>query len=211
VRGSRRSIATRPLGIAPDASRSRRLRYEKAAGPFAIPSASEGSARIPNSSVWSGSPHGGPDPMEVLLFPQPTCRRRPNYVPGSLQGQAQAHLSADDPSTGLPPGPTAACPIRRPAQGRERIDRKAGLDERRLAFHPVCVLRETSPRQTHSASNDWRPLREAIARGFRMFSGAPRLHKAPGQTEAHPRDRTTRQSDAFAYRGQRVVKRAGLQ
>jgi hypothetical protein len=58
VRGSRRSIATRPLGIAPDASRSRRLRYEKAAGPFAIPSASEGSARIPNSSVWSGSPHG---------------------------------------------------------------------------------------------------------------------------------------------------------
>ena len=212
MRGSRRSIATRPLGIAPDASRSRRLRYEKAAGPFPIPSASEGSARIPNSSVWSGSPRGGPDPMEVLLFPQPTCRRRPNLVPRiAPRGKPKRTFRR----TICPQG----CPQNRPLPARSAALRReeSGSTGRRVLTRdawpsiPSAPRRGASPRETQSASNDWRPLREAIARGFRMFPGAPRLHKAPGQTEAHPRDRTTRQSDAFAYRGERVVKRAGLQ
>jgi hypothetical protein len=151
VRGSRRSIATRPLGIAPDASRSRRLRYEKAAGPFPIPSASK-------DPLESPTPRHGRAPLAGALTLWKSCSSlnlpaggAPTWSPGSLQGQAQAHLSANELPTGLPPGPTAACPIRRPAQGRERIDRKAGLYERRLAFHPVC------------ASTRGKPARDAIS------------------------------------------------
>jgi hypothetical protein len=141
VRGSRRSFATRPLGIAPDASRSRRLRYDKAAGPFPIPSASEGSARIPNSSAWSGSLAGALTLWKSCSSLNQPAGGAPTTSPDRSRGKPKRTFRRDDLSTGLPPGPTAACPIRRPAQGRERIDRKAGLDERRLAFHPVCVLR----------------------------------------------------------------------
>jgi hypothetical protein len=149
VRGSRRSIATRSRRIAPDASRSRRLRYEKAAGPFPIPSASK-------DPLESPTPRHGRAPLAGTLTLWESCSSlnqpaggTPTTLPDRSRGKPKRTFRQPIHPQSCPQGPTAACPIRRPAQGRERIDRKAGLDERRLAFHPVCVLRgRTRARRT---------------------------------------------------------------
>jgi hypothetical protein len=157
VRGSRRSFATRPRRSAPDASRSRQAPIREAAGHSIQPVVAD-SGESPTPSAGSGSLAGALALWVARPF-QPAHRRCPDPHPGSLQDGAQTLFSVN----GWPESCPVAYPIRRTAQGRGRIDRKAGRRERRQPpFRPFAERASSHGRRP--APDDWRPLREAIAR-----------------------------------------------
>ena len=95
MRGSRRSFATRPGGTLPTPLGARPAPIRKNGGALnSNPSASRGLWRIPNSVGWTGSLAGARKPYGSPASFNPPTRRRPDYRPGSLRSQAQAHLSA---------------------------------------------------------------------------------------------------------------------
>jgi hypothetical protein len=123
VRGSRRSFATHPGGVLLTPLRSRQAPVRGNGGASIQPVGAERTLANPQLRwLGSGSLAGALTLWRPCLF-QPTPRRHPNSHPGSLQDGAQVHLSTG----GWPEGFAAACPIRRTAQGSERIDREASL------------------------------------------------------------------------------------
>jgi hypothetical protein len=182
VRGTEILRNASPRRDAPDASRSRQAPARTSGGTF-YPTRRSGLWRIPNSVGWIGSLAGALAPWKICLF-QPTRRRRPDSHPGSLRDGAQTHLSVNK----RPEGQPVACSIRRTAQGRGRIDRKASRHERRLT--PIPTVYRTSV-----------PVREAAGAG-RLAPPAggnrPRTPKAArrsslsrsslGCTEVQPRE-----------------------
>lgn len=159
MRGSRRSFATRPRRSAPDASRSRRLRYETAAGLLDQPVVAD-SGESPTPIGWPGS-LAGASPYGMQGIPRPTRRRHPDTHPGSLRDAAQMHLSAYDRPENRPPLVRSAA-LRREvggSTGEQAVARNALPPSRPLGVRECPHGRRPSP-------DDRRPLREAIARGL---------------------------------------------
>ena len=159
MRGSRRSFATRPLGNAPDASRSRRLRYETAAGLLDQPVVAD-SGESPTPIGWPGS-LAGASPYGTHGTSQPTRRRYPDSHPGSLRDGAQIHLSAFDRPESRPPLVRSAA-LRREVSGS--TGEQAVARNALPPFRPLGV--RECPHGRRPTPDDRRPLREAIARGL---------------------------------------------
>lgn len=178
MRGSRRSFATRPLGNAPDASRSRRLRYETAAGLLNQPVVAD-SGESPTPIGWPGS-LAGASPYGKPGISRPTRRRHPDTHPGSLRDGAQLHLSAYDRPEGQPP------PVRSAALRREECGstgEQAVMRDALPPFRPLGV--RECPHGRRPTPDDRRPLREAIARGSPFatpatsaFAESPWVHRS---------------------------------
>lgn len=197
MRGSRRSFATHPRRDAPDASRSRQAPARTSGGTSIQPRRS-GLWRIPNSVGWIGSLAGAQPHGKVCAF-QPTRRRRPDSHPGSLRDGAQTHLSVN----GWPEGSPVACPIRRTAQGRRRIDRKASRHERRSTPIPTVYRTSELAREAAGAGRLAPPAGGNRPRTARSDPGDPRFREAPlDAPKSNQENRSTRQSDAYAYHGQ---------
>jgi len=185
-----------PRRDAPDASRSRQA-PARTSGGTVYPTRRSGLWRIPNSVGWIGSLAGALAPWKICLF-QPTRRRRPDSHPGSLRDGAQTHLSANK----RPEGQPVACPIRRTAQGRGRIDRKASRHERRLT--PIPTVYRTSVTRTGGGRRRTigAPCGRQSPADYTSGSGDPRFREAPlDAPKSSQRNQSTRQSDAYAYHG----------
>ena len=180
----------------PDASRSRQAPARTSGGTL-YPTRRSGLWRIPNSVGWIGSLAGALAPWKICFF-QPTRRRRPDSHPGSLRDGAQTHLSANK----RPEGQPVACPIRRTAQGRGRIDRKASRHERRLTPIPTVYRASVLAREAAGAGRLAPPAGGNRPRTTRSSSGDPRFREAPLDVpKSSQRNQSTQQSDAYAYHG----------
>ena len=170
-----------PRRDAPDASRSRQAPARTSGGTF-YPTRRSGLWRIPNSVGWIGSLAGALAPWKICLF-QPTRRRRPDSHPGSLRDGAQTHLSVNK----RPEGQPAACPIRRTAQGRGRIDRKASRHERRLTPIPTVYRTSVPVREAAGAgrlappAGGNRPRTAQAAPAILAFARLPWMHRSPAK------------------------------
>ena len=167
-----------PRRDAPDASRSRQAPARTSGGTF-YPTRRSGLWRIPNSVGWIGSLAGALAPWKICLF-QPTRRRRPDSHPGSLRDGAQTHLSVNK----RPEGQPVACPIRRTAQGRGRIDRKASRHERRLTPIPTVYRTSVPVREAAGAgrlappAGGNRPRTTQAAPAILAFAKLPWVHRS---------------------------------
>jgi len=186
VRGSRRSFATRPGGTLPTPLGARPAPIRKNGGALnSNPSASRGLWRIPNSVGWSGSLAGAASPMEVLLSSTHLPGGAPTTVP-DLSGAKPRRTFRPQPAR----GPVEACPIRRTAQGRGRINRKASLHEVKPGPPSRSLAARACPRDRRPAPDDWRPLREAIARGPSNATSATFAFAKPPWTHRNAAKRT---------------------
>ena len=186
-----------PRRDAPDASRSRQA-PARTSGGTVYPTRRSGLWRIPNSVGWIGSLTGALALWAVCIF-QPTRRRRPDSHPGSLRDGAQTLLSVDERPKANP------SPIRSAALRRE----EGGSTGRQV------VTKDARP-PTPAVYRTGEPIREAASAGrlappaggnrprtTRSSSGDPRFREAPlDAPKFNQENRSTRQSDAYAYHGQ---------
>jgi hypothetical protein len=121
--------------------------------------------------------------LEVCPF-QPTRRRRPDSHPGSLRDGAQTHLSVND----RPEGQPVACPIRRTAQGRGRIDRKASRHERRSTPTPAVYRTSVPVREATGAGRLAPPAGGNRPRTARSARRSSLSRSSLGCTEVQPRE-----------------------
>jgi len=184
VRGSRRSFATRPRRSAPDASRSRLAPIRKNGGAVSQPVGVARTLANPQLLRLVGSLARALTLWESCLFS--------THPPGGAPTVAPDRSRAE-PKRTFRPQPARrlaeACPIRRTAQGRGRINRKASLREMKPGPPSRPLAARGCPRDRRPAPDDWRPLREAIARGLRPLPRRPSLSRSPlGCTEVQPRE-----------------------
>ena len=121
--------------------------------------------------------------MKVCFF-QPTRRRRPDSHPGSLQDGAQTLLSVDERPEGL--AHRLSDP---PHCAGKRADRPEGKSSRKTPDPPPRPFTgRANPHGRRPTPDDWRPLREAIARGLHKATPAtsalaefPWMHRSPAK------------------------------
>ena len=198
MRGSRRSFATRPGGTLPTPLGARPAPIRKNGGAL-IPTRRRraDSGESLNSVGWSGSLAGAASPMEVL--PSST------HPPGGAPTTAPDRSGAKPRRTFRPQLArrlAEAYLIRRTAQGRGRINRKASLHEvkpgppsRPLAARDKPVREATGAGRLAPPAGGNRPRTLACRLGDLRSREAPSV--APKSSQGN---QEARQPDAFAYR-----------
>jgi hypothetical protein len=164
------------------------LRYEKTAGPLSQPVGVVRTLANPQLLRLVGLPCGSLRPYGSPASFNPPSWRRPDYRPGSLRSQAQAHLSAAT-------RPKACRSLSDPPHcaGR-RADRPEGESSRKKPGPPSRLLAARAcPRARRTTPDDWRPLREAIARGLShvtlvifAFAKPPWMYRSPAKGTKEP-------------------------
>ena len=198
MRGSRRSFATRPSGTLPTPLGARPAPIRKNGGTL-IPTRRRraDSGESLNSVGWSGSLAGAASPMEVLLHFNPPARRRPDYRPGSLRSQAQAHLSAAA-------RPKACRSLFDPPHcAGKRADQPEGESSRSKAWPPIpTACRGGMPvREATGAGRLAPPAGGNRPRTLVCRLGDLRSREAPSVApKSSQGNQEARQPDAFAYR-----------
>ena len=186
MRGSRRSFATRPSGTLPTPLGARPAPIRKNGGTL-IPTRRRraDSGESLNSVGWSGSLAGAASPMEVLLHFNPPARRRPDYRPGSLRSQAQAHLSAAA-------RPKACRSLFDPPHcAGKRTDQPEGESSRSKAWPPIPTACRTGRARTRGGRRRTigAPCGRQSPAGSRSPSRRPSLSRSPlACTEVQPRE-----------------------
>ena len=124
--------------------------------------------------VWFGLPRGSPDPMEIMpLSTDPPAA--PRHLSRIAPGPSPSAPFGQRPARRLGSLPVRSAALRREesgSTGRQVVTKDAHSPSR-----PFTAWER--PRGRRSAPNDWRPLREAIARGSLQLLGDLRFRKAP--------------------------------
>jgi len=183
-----RSSATRPRRSAPDASRSRQAPARTSGGTF-YPTRRSGLWRIPQLRRLDRLPRGSPSPMEDLHLstdpPAAPPTHNPRIAPGRSPNAPFGQTAA------APRANPFACPIRRTAQGRGRIDRKASRHERRpdppsRPFYPHERTRTGGGRRPDDLAP---PCGRQSPADCTSGSGDPRFSRSSlGCTEVQPKE-----------------------
>jgi len=179
VRGNRRSFATHPRRDAPDASRSRPAPVRTNGGTSIQPVVAD-SGESPTPRL-DRLPRGSPSPMgSSAPFNRP-AGGAPTHTPDRSRTEPKRTFR----STARPkahPLPVRSAALRREEGGS--TGRQVVTKDARPPFRPFIVRAYSHGRRP--APDDWRPLREAIARGLHgatpailAFAKLPWMHRSP--------------------------------